>query len=330
MRKPTLLLGLTVLVTAAASFAAAHLLIRASVPPVRTAMALPLPGGMALGDPTPKFVGETRVLAMEAIDATAWAPMNQALVQLARRFLDYPFAGFSLDGGPKERLQLDLTRFDCFLFVEQLLALTNSRKVDTQDEGVERFTQHVRRLRYENGEVDYCRRQHYFSRWAEAAERNGYVVNLTSFLPGATKRTVTLNFMSSHPGSYKPMQLARNRQCITELEKNLVLEQAFVPLAALPGVVPSLRTGDIFALVTKVPGLDVTHVGFLEKHDGVVDAIHAAEGAGVIRSENFEKYAVRVQDVIGVAIYRPRPNPGVPTIQPESGGGNAKPAPGSQ
>ena len=241
-------------------------------------------------------------------------------MQLARRFLDYPFKGFSLDGGPKEQLVLDLTNFDCLLFVEQLLALSNSRKVDTQDEGVERFTQHVRRLRYVDGEVDYCRRQHYFSRWAEAAERNGYVVNLTPFLPGASSRTVALNFMSNHIKSYKPMQLARNRQCITELEKDLVLQQAYVPLAALPGVLPSLRSGDIFALVTKVPGLDVTHVGFLERHDGVLDAIHAAEGAGVIRSENFEKYAARVQDVIGVAIYRPRPNPGVGANGAKPGG----------
>jgi hypothetical protein len=122
---------------------------------------------------------------------------------------------------------------------------------------------------------------------------------------------VALNFMSNHIKSYKPMQLARNKQCITELEKDLVVNQPYIPLAALPGVLPSLRSGDIFALVTKVPGLDVTHVGFLEKRDGVIDAIHAAEGAGVIRSENFAKYAARVPDVIGVAIYRPRPNQGV-------------------
>jgi hypothetical protein len=126
--------------------------------------------------------------------------------------------------------------------------------------------------------------------------------------------------MGNHIKSYKPMQLARNRQCITELEKDLVLEQAYVPLAALPGVLPSLRSGDIFALVTKVPGLDVTHVGFLEKYDGVLDAIHAAEGAGVIRSENFAKYAARVKDVIGVAIYRPRPNPGVAANGAKPGG----------
>ncbi len=51
---------------------------------------------------------------------------------------------------------------------------------------------------------------------AEAAERNGYVVNLTPFLPGTSSRTVALNFMSNHVASYKPMQLAHNKQCISE------------------------------------------------------------------------------------------------------------------
>jgi hypothetical protein len=69
-----------------------------------------------------------------------------------------------------------------------------------------------------------------------------------------------------------------------------------------------------------VKRLDETHVGFLEKRDGVIDAIHAAEGAGVIRSENFAKYAARVQDVIGVAIYRPRPNHGVAANGAKPGG----------
>ena len=86
------------------------------------------------------------------------------------------------------------------------------------------------------------------------------------------------------------------------------MKQAYIPLAALPQALPSLRTGDIFALVTKVPGLDVTHVGFLEVTGGEVDAIHAAEGAGVIRSKNLAAYAAKVPEVIGVAIYRPRPN----------------------
>ena len=218
-----------------------------------------------------------------------------APVSLARRYLGLPFVALSLNDGPKK----------------QLLAVSNSRKWTPRTSG-EHLSQHVQRLRYLDGEVDYCQRQHYFSHWAEAAERNGCGVNLTPFLPGASSRTVALNLMSNHVSSHKPMQLARNKLCITELEKDLVVNQPYIPLAALTEVLPSLRNGDMFALVTKVSRLDVTHLGFLEKHDGVIDAIRAAEGwvgGRVIRRENFEKYAGRVPDVIGAAIYRPRPNP---------------------
>ncbi len=315
MRKPILLLGLTVLLTGGAIFTAANLLLHSATPaptPTRGPTGPPpLPGGGALGDPTPRFVADSRQKAMDAIDATAWDPMNKALLRLARLSLGRPYKAFSLDQGEKEQLLFDFTQFDCFLFVEQLLALVNSREVDTLNEGIERFAAHVRRLRYVNGEVDYCRRQHYFTRWAEAAERNGYLVNLSPFLPGATSRMVPLNFMSTHTASYKPMKLERNRQCISELEKDLMVKQSYIPLAALPVVLPSLRTGDIFALVTRIAGLDVTHVGLLEVTGGEVDAIHAAEGAGVILSKNLAQYAAKVPEVIGVAIYRPRPNEGV-------------------
>lgn len=58
--------------------------------------------------------------------------------------------------------------------------------------------------------------------------------------------------MSNHIKSYKPIQLARNRQCIT-------------------------------AVVARVPGLDVTHEAILKKRDGVSDVIGVEIfGQGVI------------------------------------------------
>jgi hypothetical protein len=259
--------------------------------------------------PPPLFVGDTWRIAAAAIDDTAAMPMNRALIGLARRYLGRPYAAFSLDRNGPERLVLDLQRFDCFLFVEQLLALVNSRRVSTQTDGVNRFADQVRQLRYGEGKVDYCLRHHYFSRWAEAAERKGYVVNITRFLPGATARQRPLTYMSSHPGSYEPMRVPRHRECITALEKNLVVNQAYIPVARLPEVLPSLRSGDIFALVTKVNGLDVTHVGLVEVNGKAVDAIHAAEGRGVMRSPDLARYAAGVKDGIGLMVLRPMPRP---------------------
>ncbi|MFM7394515.1 MAG: N-acetylmuramoyl-L-alanine amidase-like domain-containing protein, partial [Cyanobium sp.] len=199
----------------------------------------------------PEFVGDTRSIAARAVDDTVGRPIGQALVGLASRYLGAPYRAFSLDKGPGERLRLDLTGFDCVLFVEQLLGLVNSRAVSTQSEAVDRFVDHVRRLRYDGSKVAYCHRHHYVSRWAEAAERAGYLVNITPYLPGAATRTLKLNWMSTHPEAYGPMRDPANRACITAQEKELTVRQSYLPLAQLPAALPSLRDGDVFALVTR-------------------------------------------------------------------------------
>jgi hypothetical protein len=63
--------------------------------------------------------------------------------------LGHPYIAFSLDAGPKEQLRLDLTSFDCFLLVEQLLALVHSRTIDD-------FPRQVMLLRYAKAKPNYC------------------------------------------------------------------------------------------------------------------------------------------------------------------------------
>jgi hypothetical protein len=310
-----------ILMAALAGFLAARL--RAS-PPSPAATAPPVAPAAA----GPEFVNGSRAIAAAALADSAGLPLHLALVGLARQWIGRPYAAFSLDRGPGERLRIDLTRFDCFLFVEQLLALVQSREapqappasdgVGGEAAALARFGEHVRRLRYADGRVDYCNRQHYFSLWAAAAQRQGYLVNLTPFLPGARTWTRRLDFLSRHAGLYEPMRQPRLRACIAERERNLEVRLAYLPLQQLPGALGSLRSGDIFGLVTRVPGLDVTHVGLIEVSDGRVNALHAAPGAGVIRSPDLVRYAQAVEDVVGVMVLRPMPRdpaakePGLP------------------
>jgi len=251
-------------------------------------------------------VGNTAQLLAAGLKQTQSLPMNLALVTLARAWIGRPYAAFSLDRLDGERLQLDLTQFDCFLFVEQLLALANSRD-ERGESPMASFAKHTQKLRYADGKIDYCHRQHYFSQWSEAAERQSYLVNITPFLPGATSRSRRLNFMANHADAYLPMQIARNRNCIKAQQADLQIQQVYLPLKTMEKALPSLRNGDLFGLVTRVEGLDVTHVGVLERVDGRVDALHAAPGPGVMRSMNFARYARAVPDVIGVTILRPMP-----------------------
>lgn len=298
-----------ILVAALAGFLAARL--RASPPaPASLPAHQPASPPAAAGSAQPEFVNGSRAIAIAALSDSAGLPLHLALVGLARQWIGRPYAAFSLDRGPGERLRIDLSRFDCFLFVEQLLALVQSRGTTAEPgdgAALQRFSEHVRRLRYADGRVDYCSRQHYFSLWAAAAERQGYLVNLTPFLPGARSWSRRLNFLSTHAELYEPMRQPRLRACIAERERKLTVPLAYLPLRQLPQALPSLRSGDIFALVTQVPGLDVTHVGLIEVSDGRVHALHAAPGAGVIRSPDLVRYAQAVEDVVGVMVLRPMP-----------------------
>jgi hypothetical protein len=215
-----------------------------------------------------------------------------------RAMLGRPYLAFSLDKTPTETLRLDLTSFDCVLFVEQLLALVHSQTSDD-------FPKIVRRLRYQDAQTDYCQRHHYFSLWARNAERLGLVKDLSTTLPGAVSRVRRLTFMSSHPGSYQPMKAPGARQCITALERNLEVRQTVVPLSALTLAASKLQSGDGFAFATSVPGLDVTHTGFLERTPSGLTALHAIPDRGVVRSPDFVRHASQVEDVVGVSIHRP-------------------------
>lgn len=254
--------------------------------------------GTTTGADAEAFAGNSHRLAQQAMTTMAEQPVGQAMVEQARRWIGRPYDAGSLDRQPRESLRIDLTAFDCLLLVEQLLALVHSRSPDS-------LIQQVRLLRYEDGEVSFCRRHHYFSRWAAAAAARGLLRDVTPELPGAVMRVQPLRFMGRHGHLYRPMARAENRSCILRNEQQLVVRQAYVPLRRLQAAVPHLQNGDIFALVTSVPDLDVSHTGLLERRRGRVDALHAAPGRGVMRSPDLVRYAAGVPDVVGVAVLRP-------------------------
>ena len=58
-------------------------------------------------------------------------------------------------------------------------------------------------------------------------------------------------------------------------------------------------------VVTDVDGLDVTHVGLVERKGNQVNGLHAAPGHGVIRSPDLVRYGRSVNNVIGMSFFRP-------------------------
>jgi hypothetical protein len=223
----------------------------------------------------------------------------QTVAILALHFLGTPYAAFSLDADRQERVQLDLTRFDCMLFVEQLLALAASQTWNG-------FAEVTRQLRYANGEVGYCSRHHYFHYWGRSAEAAGLVDDITRDLPGQQSRVLKLNYMSSHPELYDPLRNQSTLACITRLEQVYDVVQTYIPNSSLNRVSSLLRSGDLFAVATSIRGLDVTHMGVIVNDDSGVSAVHAVPGQGVIRSKSFHRYVQSVPESIGAVILRTR------------------------
>ncbi|MEB3256235.1 MAG: hypothetical protein VKJ05_07595 [Synechococcaceae cyanobacterium] len=101
------------------------------------------------------------------------------------------------------------------------------------------------------------------------------------------------------------MRQAHNRHCIAERERQRLVGQSYISLAALSAATTRLGSGDVSARVTFVSGLDVPHTGIRERRGAVLAAIHAVPGCGVIGSGNFVRDVCGVRDVIGVAYSRP-------------------------
>ena len=244
-----------------------------------------------------EVIGDTRSVFETRRSLNTGLHVNQAITRLAESFIGSPYLAMSLDANGAETLRLDLTQFDCMLFVEQLLALAWSESFD-------QFAALTQSLRYRDGNVSYCNRWHYFHDWVESAVSQGMLESDIA-LEGEISRALPLNFMSSNRDLYPKLQSNALFNCIRHQEDSRRVHQRFIPLEAIESVVPSLQSGDLFAIATRVQGLDVSHTGVLVKSGSRVDAIHAAPGRGVMRSAGLARYLRSVPDAIGVVIVRP-------------------------
>lgn len=278
--------------------------------PVPATDSAPVPG---IDPNLPLYVGATKRIAAQAIDDTAANGFEPALAQLPRLFAGSPAQAEGTDVGTR-RLRLDLTQFDDLRFVEQLLALVNSRQVRTKTEAVDRFSDHVRRLRYEGGLVAPCRLHSRRTDWAAAAARRGYLVNLTPYLPGARQRSIPASAPSTpappvRTGAAARPAAAAGAPTVAPCPPPPGLgRQTFLPLAALPAALAGMRSGDLVLLLDRDARSDARRIGVIERLAGDTAIWLAQPGQGVVQVPDLGQLARRDPAVIGLMIFRPIPN----------------------
>ena len=179
----------------------------------RTALLFFLTGMLML----PAAAQEKDSIKVEALlqKASALPGDSSRTMFFARQMLGVPYVAGTLDEGKEENLVVHLDKVDCTTFVETVLALALADKDKERSFGS--FKKALQHIRYRGGVLNgYPSRLHYFSEWIKDNERKGIVKERTDEF-STLQQELHLNFMSTHPDSYR--QLKDNPSLVAEIER---------------------------------------------------------------------------------------------------------------
>jgi hypothetical protein len=234
--------------------------------------------------------------------------IGDAIVEIGRSFLGTEYVGGTLDKDIEEKLVINLQGLDCVTFVEN--CITFARCLQKSKTTFENFKTELEYIRYRNGYIDgYASRLHYFTDWIYDNENKGVVKDITYDL-GGIKYSKTINFMSTHPKSYKQLSDKSNLSSIIAVEHDINSRiYYFIPTKNISKVYEQLQNGDIVATTTSISGLDVTHTGYVIKgDDGGTYFLHASLKSKqvIISSTQLEDYITEDSKKTGIMVARPQ------------------------
>ncbi len=243
----------------------------------------------------------------ELFEEDAKLPASVLMVRLGTYFQGTPYVGQTLEIEGEERLVVNLREMDCTTLVENCLAL--SRTIQSSEAAFTRFASELKNIRYRSGRIDgYPSRLHYTTDWIFDNQQKKLVRNLSKQI-GATPYPDKISFMSTHTESYR--QLKENSDLvgvIIQQENDLnSRSHYYLPKEKLSEAENLLNDGDIVGITTSIRGLDVSHMGILERKAGRIHLLHASSQAEkvILSEETLEEYLMNSKSATGIMIARP-------------------------
>lgn len=233
------------------------------------------------------------------------------MLKYGREFLGTPYVAHTLEAEGEERLIIHRSGVDCTTFVEYVLAESLIPPTEHEEDSGEAFAEHLRSIRYRDGIIDgYPSRLHYITDWINNGIKHGFLRDITA-RHGTDSLTLSLSFMSSHPEAYRqlaasPADVERMRNIEKALSGTVI---RYLPKEKLPDRgVPYIQNGDIIAITTDIPGLDIAHIGLACYQQGELKLLHASSSAQqvVITSGSLAQWLKRNQRFTGVRVIRKR------------------------
>jgi len=207
---------------------------------------------------------------------------------LSGKFLNTKYEESTLVGDVNhpEELVIDLEGMDCFTYIDYVEAMKLS-------DSYPMFVNNVQRIRYQSGEVDFRKRNHFFTDWAQY--NSDYITDVTKKVGGERTKTVKKLLNEKEDGTlYLPGIPVKERYV------------NYIPTESIDeNVLERLKTGDYVGIYTDKEGLDVSHTGIVIKRDDKVYLRHASSRKDNRRvvDEDLLTYMV---DKPGLVVLRPK------------------------
>jgi hypothetical protein len=196
---------------------------------------------------------------------------------LSRQFLGLPYTTTLVGSAEQPELFIaDLGGFDCVTYIETVLALARASDVDN-------FTEWLRKIRYDQGHVDWRKRNHYMTEWIRNNTRIGVLRPVSRNVQSKVKRR-TLNVVPGFP------PVRARFECI--------------PKPAIRRISPALETGDLIFFASTRSHLDVFHCGVLIRKSADLRMRHASRSRKAVVEQELDEF-LKTNRMAGVIVVRP-------------------------
>jgi hypothetical protein len=240
--------------------------------------------------------GLSRRHVEDLLSETRYDGSAQGRIDLfSRHFLGYPYQPNPLIGSSDSRevFTASLDGFDCVTYIETILALARASDVDE-------FVEWLRKIRYEQGRIEWKRRNHYMTQWIRNNVRGGLLRPVS--MP-AVPINIRERILSVVPG------LAAQRTRVK-----------CVPKSALSRAAEHLRSGDVICFVSTRKNLDVFHAGIIVRDGKNVMMRHASRSRGQVVQQELSEF-LKANRMAGVIVVRPQaPARRSPVFEPRTTG----------
>ena len=247
-------------------------------------------------------------------------PIGEAIIEVAKTFIDTPYKSKTLEGVPEITCRYDFTGVDCVTFYENTYALAFAIKY--QQASMKDFCKTLGFIRYKKMQYSdsqmyadtllYSDRVHYSSEWIYYNCKRGLFEDITKEI-GGEKLTINPYYMSKYSDKYSDV-LAKDNAIQENIKNNeeFIKQQEFyyIPQSKIASIEDKLQNGDLVFITSNIPGLDYNHTGFIYVDSmGVRRLMHASSSKSlrkVVIGKQISKYVKGIKIHTGITILRPK------------------------